>query len=202
MKQKMKFIALFAAVLCLGVFMWFYCTGTALLDNSADMGPGSTDGTVIHDESIPMADAPTQEEDPFAQFTQDQRTAMNEVLALVNEARGEAGLPALELDPRLCQAAQVRAGECVTSFSHTRPDGTRYLTAITEAGLNAGYSGENVATGHTTPKQVVDSWLKSQGHRANILNEHYTKLGVGLVPNTQGRYRGFTWTQLFMSEVA
>lgn len=201
MKRKGKSIALLAAVLCLGVFMWFYCTGTVLLDNSVNAAPVSAGGVDIQEESVPMADTPDLE-DPFAQFTEDQRTAMNQVLELVNKARAESGLPALELDPRLCQAAQVRAGECVTSFSHTRPDGTRYLTAIAEAGLNAGYSGENVAAGHTSPEQVVDSWLKSQGHRANILNEHYTKLGVGLVANTQGRYRGFTWTQLFMSEAA
>jgi len=201
MKQKGRLTALLAAVLCLSVFVWFYCTGTVLLDNSVDVDPGSAEGIDIQDAGVPRASSPDSE-DPFAQFTQEQHTAMNEVLELVNEARGEAGLPALELDPRLCQAAQVRAGECAISFSHTRPNGAKYLTAMTEVGLNPGYSGENVAAGHTSPEQVVHSWLMSQGHRANIMSEHYTKLGVGLVPNTGARYGGLTWVQLFMSEAA
>lgn len=187
--------------------MWFYCTSTSLLDNT-EAGAGSAGGIDIQDEDVPMAGAPDIEgtapasEVSFDQFTQEQRTAMDQVLELVNKARAEAGLPTLELDPGLCQAAQVRAGECAVSFSHTRPNGARYSTAITEAGLDLGYSGENIATGHTTPEQVVSSWLESQGHRDNILNERYTKLGVGLVPNTQGRYRGYTWAQLFMGEAA
>ena len=123
---------------------------------------------------------------------------MNEVLELVNKARADAGLAALELDPALCGAAQVRAKECVGTFSHTRPDGTKYKTAISEAGVDSNYTGENVATGHTSARQVVDAWLRSEGHRANILNEKFTKLGVGFSPNTGNRYRGYAWSQLFV----
>ena len=92
----------------------------------------------------------------------------------------------------------VRAGECVSTFSHTRPNGTKYKTAIAEAGVVSNYTGENVASGYTSAKQVVSGWLNSEGHRANILNEKFTKLGVGFVANTGNRYKGFAWSQLFV----
>ena len=104
----------------------------------------------------------------------------------------------LELDPVLCKAAQVRAAECEISFSHTRPDGTKYKTAITDAGISSGYTGENVATGYTTADQAMAGWLKSEGHRANILNERFTKIGIASKKNNN-QYGGYTWEQLFIS---
>lgn len=203
MKKKMLAALLLAAV-CAGCLVWANVPKTALLENDIPMGgdPNSSSTIEIDDNDIPLAEVPKgdSEEDPFSQFTEDELTILNEVLDLVNSAREEAGLDPLELDPTLCGAAQVRAEECVGSFSHTRPNGDRYKTAITEAGLSANYTGENIATGHTGAKQVVDAWMKSEGHRANILNEHYTKLGVGFEANTGNRYRGYAWAQLFMSD--
>lgn len=203
--KKKHLIFLFVAALCAGALLFASAPRMALLEN--DGAPEEDPGLVdIGDSDVPMAglpepepgpDAP-QEEDPFAAFTQDQRDTMNEVLELVNKARADAGLAALELDPALCGAAQVRAKECVGTFSHTRPDGTKYKTAISEAGVVSNYTGENVATGHTSAKQVVDAWMKSEGHKANILNTKFTKLGVGFEPNTGNRYRGYAWSQLFV----
>lgn len=217
--MKKKYLAgLLLAVLCAVCLVWVNIPGADLLENDppehedpsgsavTDIGDNSPPLTELPGDTskAPASEDPTSEdssgEDPFAQFTEDQLAAMNEVLDLVNAARTDAGLDALELDPTLCGAAQVRAAECVGSFSHTRPNGTRYNTAITEAGLTATYTGENVATGYTTAKQVVDAWMKSEGHKANILNEHYTTLGVGLEANTGNRYRGFAWAQLFTSD--
>ncbi len=200
MKKKYP-VLLLAAALCAGALLWAAVPRPALLENDSLPvdAPGSVD---IGDSDVPRADLPDsepgQEEDPFAAFTEDQRTTMNEVLELVNKARADAGLAALDLDPALCGAAQVRAKECVGTFSHTRPDGTKYKTAISEAGVDSNYTGENVATGHTSARQVVDAWLRSEGHRANILNEKFTKLGVGFSPNTGNRYRGYAWSQLFV----
>ncbi|MCI8525496.1 MAG: CAP domain-containing protein [Oscillospiraceae bacterium] len=156
------------------------------------------DPAEIADGQVPLSEAPAGE-DPFAAFTEEQRAAMDEVLALVNAARQEASLAPLTLSPVLCTAAQTRAGECVSTFSHTRPDGTSYKTALTDLGVTTGYCGENAATGHTTAQQAVERWLQSEGHRANILNSNYTQLGVGMAPNTGSVYRGCAWVQLFTS---
>lgn len=155
------------------------------------------DPAEIADEDTPLAEDPTV--DPFAAFSEEDRKAMDEILALVNAARQENNLNPLTLSPVLCQAAMTRAGECVTNFSHTRPNGTSYKTAITDLGVTPGYSGENAGTGHTSAKQVVERWLASDGHRANILNPNYTQLGVGLAPNVNNGYRGYSWVQLFTS---
>ncbi len=208
MKKKHLF-PLLAALVCAAGLLWMRGGDRpALLDDLALPGGGaSVPEVAIGDQEVPLAEAPGAEdlqpdqsgaEDPFDQFTQDQRDAMEEVLELVNQAREEAGLAPLELDPALCGAAQVRARECVGTFSHTRPDGTSYKTAIAQAEVESGYTGENVATGHSSAKQVVAAWMKSEGHRANILNEKFTKLGVGLEKNTGNRYQGYAWAQLFV----
>ncbi|MCI9155478.1 MAG: CAP domain-containing protein [Lawsonibacter sp.] len=195
--MKQKFIFPLLAVLCAGCLMWSAgLSRPALLDNDGNLS------IEVDDSRVPMADFPPanqgEEEDPFARFTQEQRDFMDEILALVNQARAEAGLSALELNPALCGAAQVRAKECVSTFSHTRPNGSSYKTAIAEMGITADYVGENVATGYKDAQQVVNAWLKSEGHRANILNENYTKIGIGSEKNTGNRYRGYAWSQLFI----
>lgn len=117
-----------------------------------------------------------------------------EVLKLVNQERAKAGLPALKLDKSVEKAANVRAEEIVSSFSHTRPNGTSFSTAIKESGAKFNGAGENIAWGQKTPKQVMDGWMNSEGHRANILNKKFTKIGVGYYQNAKGvNY----WTQLF-----
>ena len=130
-------------------------------------------------------------------LTQTQTEYVNEVLYLVNEARADANLPALTLDPALQKAAQVRASECTDNFSHTRPDGTSYQTAILQAGVVSGYTGESVAIGQTSAQQVVNRWLNSEMHRANILSSNYTRVGIGLAENSGNSFDGYAWVQLF-----
>ena len=116
------------------------------------------------------------------------------VVELVNEERAKAGLAPLTLQKNITQAAQVRAEECERSFSHTRPDGKNFSSALTEAGVSYRGSGENIAWGQRTPEQVMEGWMNSAGHRANILNEKYTSIGVGYYQNASGvNY----WSQLF-----
>lgn len=193
--MRKRLFALGAAALACAL-LWLSGPRPALLDNGGGQGSGGS--LEIRDSQVPMAEEPNQDgEEPFSQFTQEQREVLNEVLELVNQARSKAGVPALELDPALCGAAQIRAAECVDTFSHTRPDGTSYQTAMEEAGISFVWSGENAATGQTTAQKVMESWLGSEGHRANILNEKYTRLGAGFEQNTGNRYRGFAWVQLF-----
>ena len=115
-------------------------------------------------------------------------------MALVNEERAKAGLSPLTLYTRAASAAAVRSGEIQTSFSHTRPDGSSFSTALTQAGVNYRSSGENIAYGQTTPEQVMNSWMNSSGHRANILNVDFTSIGVGYTQSSSGTPY---WTQLF-----
>ena len=116
------------------------------------------------------------------------------IVELVNEERAKAGLNALTLKEDITEAAQVRAVECETLFSHTRPNGTSFVTALKEAGVSYRGAGENIAWGQKTPEQVMEGWMNSAGHRANILNEKYTSIGVGYYQNASGvNY----WSQLF-----
>lgn len=117
-----------------------------------------------------------------------------QVVKLVNQERAKEGLPALTVDANIEKAALVRAMETEKSFSHTRPDGRTFSTALTEAGVTFRGAGENIAYGQKTPEQVMEGWMNSPGHRANIMNKNFTKIGVGYYQNSNGvKY----WTQLF-----
>lgn len=119
-----------------------------------------------------------------------------QVVNLVNEERAKAGLSALVLDETLASAAMVRATEIETSFSHTRPDGRSFSTVLSDMGIQYRRSGENIALGQQSPQAVMEGWMNSKGHRANILNPNFTKIGVGYRKNAAGRTY---WTQLFTS---
>lgn len=117
----------------------------------------------------------------------------DQVAALVNEQRAANGLAPLELDDELCAAAQVRAAEAAVSFSHTRPDGTSCFTALKQAGISYRTAGENIAYGQATPAAVMNDWMNSSGHRANILSSKYSKIGVGYTVVGGVAY----WSQFF-----
>lgn len=118
-----------------------------------------------------------------------------EVVRLINKEREKAGLSPLTVNVQAAEAAQVRAREIETAFSHTRPDGTSFVTALKEAGAVYRGAGENIAYGQRTPEQVMEVWMNSQGHRANILNPSFTSVGVGHYQNSRGVSY---WTQLFI----
>ena len=117
----------------------------------------------------------------------------SQVVALVNAERAKQGLSALTIDTKVQQAALVRAKESAQSFSHTRPNGSSFSTALTEAGVSYRTAGENIAYGQSTPQQVMNAWMNSSGHRANILNANYTTIGVGYTVINGTAY----WAQLF-----
>lgn len=120
-------------------------------------------------------------------------SAAQAVLAEVNAARAQNGLSALTLDASMNRAAAVRAAELAQSFSHTRPNGSRGLTALNEAGVSYRTAGENIASGQQSAQAVVSAWMNSSGHRANILSASFGRMGVG-----QATIGGRTyWVQLF-----
>lgn len=117
------------------------------------------------------------------------------VVELVNVERANNGLGALSADAGLMNVAKVRAGECVTSFSHTRPNGADCFSAFSECGVSYSYAAENIAAGQFSPEEVVNSWMNSPGHRANILNPNLNRIGVGAVYVDSGY--GIYWSQNF-----
>lgn len=121
------------------------------------------------------------------------KSYVEQVVTLVNIERAKVGLPALNMSEDLNRAAQIRARETVQSFSHTRPNGSSFSSVLKENGISYRGAGENIAWGQRTPEAVVNAWMNSEGHRANILNKNYTSIGVGYHLNGSTPY----WTQLF-----
>lgn len=121
-----------------------------------------------------------------------------EVLRLVNIERDKVGAAHLVLDGALCDAANMRAIEMDYSgnFSHTRPDGRDCFTVFSFCKISFHTCGENIAAGYPTPAAVVDGWMNSTGHKANILNTAFTKMGLGYSTGGGGEYRHY-WAQEF-----
>lgn len=131
----------------------------------------------------------------YQNLTKDE-TYIKQVLELVNEERSKAGVLPLESSKELNEAAMTRAKELAQVFSHTRPDGRDSFTVLTEAGIVYSSAGENIASGQSTPEEVMESWMNSDGHRANILSDKYTQTGIGYYTANGKSY----WTQLFVKE--
>lgn len=126
---------------------------------------------------------------PVADTTTDVQT----VLDLTNKERKSTGLDALTLSDELCKVANIRAKEIVKSFSHTRPNGTSCFTAFNENGVTYRNAGENIAYGQKTATIVMNAWMNSAGHRANILNKNFGKIGIACYNFNGVKY----WVQLF-----
>lgn len=138
----------------------------------------------IPENNNPEVNAPDSDTHAFVQ----------EVVALVNVERAREGLSPLTIDVKVQAAAQVRAKECEQSFSHTRPDGTSFSTALKEQNVSYKGAGENIAWGQRSPQEVMKGWMNSSGHRANIMNPNFTSIGVGYYQNGNGTNY---WCQLF-----
>lgn len=131
-------------------------------------------------------------------------TFVNKVLELTNQFRAQNGLGALKLNSELNAAAQNHSQDMAVGdyFSHTGKNGSQPWDRAKVVGYEAQSMGENIAAGYSTPEAVVQGWIDSPGHRANLLNASYTELGVGyfLLENDTGSVNyGRYWTQLFGS---
>jgi uncharacterized YkwD family protein len=117
-----------------------------------------------------------------------------QVVDLTNKERAKNGLPALKVDPTLSKMAHEKARDMSANnyFSHTSPTYGSPFDMMKQFGITYNYAGENIAMGQQTPQDVVNAWMNSAGHRANILNASYTYIGVGYV--AQGNY----WVQDFI----
>ena len=168
--------------------------GCNLPENKPETTPPSEDTNTPESKpetTPPSEDANTPENKPEADK---ELTFAEQVVELVNQERTKAGLNAVTLDQNIASVALVRAKEIETSFSHTRPNGSKFSTALTEQGVTFKGAGENIAWGQKSPEVVMQAWMNSEGHRANILNKNFTKIGVGYYQYAAGRN---FWTQLF-----
>ena len=123
-------------------------------------------------------------------------TYQQQVVQLVNAQRAKVGCRALVSDARLARAAQAHSVDMAKRryFSHTSLDGRTFVQRIRAQGYTGSRLGENIAAGYRTPSTVMAAWMKSPGHKANILNCSFRAIGVGYA--TGGPY-GTYWTQDF-----
>jgi uncharacterized YkwD family protein len=123
-------------------------------------------------------------------------TKASQVVNLVNQQRQKAGLSGLKSDSELTRLAQLKAEDMAAKeyFSHTSPTYGSAFDMLKKAGYSYRTAGENIAMGQKTAETVMNGWMNSSGHRANILGTGYTKIGVGYAVNAKGTPY---WVQIF-----
>ena len=106
----------------------------------------------------------------------------------------------MKLDSTATSIAQKRATELNTSYSHTRPDGSSFMDMFNSMGVYYGAFGENIAYGMntmSTVEEAFEAWMNSSGHRANILSEDFTSVGVGMYSVEKNGNQYYYWCQIF-----
>ncbi|WP_085994332.1 CAP domain-containing protein [Oceanobacillus senegalensis] len=152
----------------------------------------------------PKAEAPAKQQPAKEQTETTQKEQQpsalsqfeKEVVELTNQERAKYGLPALEIDTELSKVARDKSKDMAENnyFSHNSPVYGSPFDMMKSYGISYKTAGENIAKGQRTPAEVVNAWMNSDGHRANILNENFTHIGVGYVEN------GNIWTQQFIGK--
>jgi len=119
-----------------------------------------------------------------------------EVVELTNNERAKAGLAALEVDEELSRVAREKSRDMSVSgyFDHNSPNYGSPFDMMRSYGVTYQTAGENIAKGQRSPQEVVNAWMNSEGHRANIMNPNFTHIGVGFVET------GNHWTQMFIGK--
>ncbi|KYD08535.1 CAP domain-containing protein [Heyndrickxia sporothermodurans] len=143
---------------------------------------------------------PAKSTTPTTSTTQKADYSLNafekQVVDLTNKERAINGLPALKIDTELSKVARTKSNDMAKNkyFDHTSPTYGSPFDMMKKFGISYRSAGENIAMGQRSPEEVVNAWMNSEGHRANILNKNYTHIGVGYVEN--GNY----WTQEFIGK--
>lgn len=157
------------------------------------LGAGYADGLagLARDFGVDVDEEPAQRPAP-----EDPAGVRVAVVALSNRERSGRGLAALAPEPRLGAAAQAHNDDMVARgfFAHEAPDGSSVADRVRLAGYPYSLVAENIAAGQRTPEEVVQGWMDSPGHRANLLHPDVREIGVGF---TEGGELGTMWTQVF-----
>lgn len=147
-----------------------------------------------------QATEPNNVEQQPQQNTNQEASALNQfeqqVFDLTNKERVKNGLPALQVDQALSKVAREKSRDMAVNqyFDHNSPTYGSPFDMMQAYGIKYRAAGENIAKGQQTPEEVVNAWMNSEGHRANILNGSFTHIGVGYVE--QGNH----WTQQFIGK--
>lgn len=154
---------------------------SAIIENEGDSS--GTDGDISGETTNDTAD------DTIAAFKR-------EVFELVNANREAYGLAPLTYSEALDQVAQAHSEDMAANgyLSHTNLDGLSPFDRMNAAGISYYTAAENIAAGQRTPEEVMESWMNSEGHRANILNPDLKQIGIGVA---YGGDYGIYWTQCF-----
>ncbi|MGW2645332.1 CAP domain-containing protein [Streptomyces sp. NPDC001393] len=168
-------------------------TATPKATASPTQRPTAHQPTSTPAPSVPSTPKPTATASSSPKPTATASGATARVVQLVNAERAKVGCHPLTVNAELTKAAQAHSADMAAhqNMSHTGSDGSSPGDRITAAGYAWSAYGENVAYGYATPEQVMNGWMNSPGHRANILNCSYQEIGVGLAQ--PGSY----WTQDF-----
>lgn len=148
--------------------------------------------TTAPQQPVQPQEQPKQEQTQSEQLNQFEQ----QVVELTNQERSKQGLAPLQIDDNLSKVAREKSRDMAANnyFSHTSPTYGSPFDMMNQFGISYRTAGENIAQGQTSPEQVVNAWMNSPGHRANILNGEYTHIGVGYVEN------GNHWTQMFIGK--
>ena len=121
-----------------------------------------------------------------------------QVVQLVNQERAKVGLKPLKSNWEVARVARYKSQDMIDKnyFSNTSPTNGSPLDMMKNFGITYSTAGENIAAGQATPKEVVNAWMNSEGHRKNILSSQFTEIGVGYA---KGGSYGHYWTQMFIS---
>ena len=120
-----------------------------------------------------------------------------EVFNLVNQQRKSNGLPALTYNWEVARCARYKSQDMINKgyFSHTSPTYGSPFNMMENFGIKFSAAAENIAKGQRTPQEVMNAWMNSSGHRANILSKNVTQIGVGAAKSSNGT---LYWTQMFI----
>ena len=142
----------------------------------------------------PVTDKPEAETPDIEQSQPTDSSYAGQVLELVNQYRAQYGLSALTLSSELSNVAQAKAQDMKDNnyFAHESPTYGTPFEMMQSFGVTYRTAGENIAMGYSSPAAVVEGWMNSEGHRANILNSSFTQMGLGYV--SSGNY----WCQMFI----
>ncbi|MEK4485565.1 CAP domain-containing protein [Psychrobacillus sp. FSL H8-0484] len=123
-------------------------------------------------------------------------SVIQQVVDLTNQERAKAGLKPLQLDTKLTQSAQAKSQDMKNKnyFSHTSPTYGSPFDQMKAFGVTYSSAAENIAMGQRSATEVMNAWMTSPGHKANIMNPSYTHIGVGLSDS------GYYWTQQFIGK--
>ena len=112
----------------------------------------------------------------------------DEVIRLVNEERQKAGLSPVTKNWEVSRIGRIKSQDMIDNnyFAHNSPIYGTPFQMLKSFGISYRYAGENIAKGQTSPKAVMNAWMNSSGHKANILNKNYTQIGVGLAKSKNG----------------